>query len=264
MPTIVTPFTSITSPGRVSSQLPPVSAARSTITEPGRIFSTADAGISFGAGRPGIAAVVITRSKSGMRSASAACCCSLLLGRQLAGVAALGLLADDAEIEEGRAERLHLLADRRAHVEAGHHRAEAARGRDRLEAGNAGAEDERARRRDRSRGGRQHRQEPRQPVGADQNSLVSGDGGLRRERVHRLCPRRSRDRLHREGEHALLAELRDPLGLGQRLQECDEQLPGIQPRELVLRRRRDLDDRVDPAQASSVSSAPASAYAASG
>ena len=46
----------------VSSQLPPVSAARSTITEPGRIASTADAGISFGAGRPGIAAVVITAS----------------------------------------------------------------------------------------------------------------------------------------------------------------------------------------------------------
>ena len=77
-PTTVTPPTSTTSPGRVSSQLPPVSAARSTITEPGRIRSTAEAGISRGAGRPGIAAVVITMSKSGIRSSSASCwrCCS--------------------------------------------------------------------------------------------------------------------------------------------------------------------------------------------
>ena len=111
---IVTPPTSTTSPGCVSSQLPPVSAARSTITEPGRIFSTAEAGISLGAGRPGIAAVVITTSNSGIRSSSASCCALLLLGRQLAGVAALGLLADDAEVEEGRAERLHLLAHGRA------------------------------------------------------------------------------------------------------------------------------------------------------
>ena len=62
MPTIVTPPLSVTSPGRVSSQLPPVSAARSTITEPTRMRSTAAAGISFGAGRPGMSAVVITTS----------------------------------------------------------------------------------------------------------------------------------------------------------------------------------------------------------
>ena len=43
-PTSVTPSRSTTSPGSVSSQLPPVSAARSTITEPGRIARTADAG----------------------------------------------------------------------------------------------------------------------------------------------------------------------------------------------------------------------------
>src|SRR5690242_1709144 len=61
-PTMVTPSRSTTSPGSVSSQLPPVSAARSTITEPGRIFATAVAGIRRGAARPGISAVVITAS----------------------------------------------------------------------------------------------------------------------------------------------------------------------------------------------------------
>ena len=73
-PTIVTPPSENSSPGRVSSQLPPVSAARSTITEPGRIARTALAGISLGAARPGIAAVVITASNSGIRRASSSCC----------------------------------------------------------------------------------------------------------------------------------------------------------------------------------------------
>ena len=46
---------------------------------PGRMFATAEAGISLGAGRPGMSAVVMTTSKSGSRSSSAACwaaCCS--------------------------------------------------------------------------------------------------------------------------------------------------------------------------------------------
>ena len=61
-PTIVTPSRSTISPGTVSSQLPPVSAARSTITDPGRIRATAPAGISRGAARPGTSAVVIATS----------------------------------------------------------------------------------------------------------------------------------------------------------------------------------------------------------
>ena len=95
VPTIVTPLSTISSPGRVSSQLPPVSAARSTITEPARIARTASAVISFGAGRPGIAAVVITASNCGIRACSSACWAACCSARQLARVAALGLLADE-------------------------------------------------------------------------------------------------------------------------------------------------------------------------
>ena len=112
VPTIVTPPSTISSPGRVSSQLPPVSAARSTITDPGRMPRTASAVTSFGAGRPGIAAVVITTSKPGIRACSSACWAACCSGRQLPRVAALGLLALDAEVEERRAERLDLLAHR--------------------------------------------------------------------------------------------------------------------------------------------------------
>ncbi len=49
----------------MASQLPPCSAARSTTTEPGFIKSTISLGQSFGAGIPGISAVVITISISG-------------------------------------------------------------------------------------------------------------------------------------------------------------------------------------------------------
>ena len=70
----MTSWTTVTSPGVVSSQLPPVSPARSTITLPGRIPSTASAVTSFGAGRPGTSAVVITTSKPLIASVSACCC----------------------------------------------------------------------------------------------------------------------------------------------------------------------------------------------
>ena len=61
---IVTSCTTTVSPGFDSSQLPPVSAAQSTITEPARIAVTMSAVIRRGAGLPGICAVVTTRSTS--------------------------------------------------------------------------------------------------------------------------------------------------------------------------------------------------------
>ena len=59
---MVTPWLSMVRPGWVSSQLPPVSAARSTITLPGFMPATIAALMIFGAGRPGTAAVQTTTS----------------------------------------------------------------------------------------------------------------------------------------------------------------------------------------------------------
>jgi len=59
---IVTWPTCAVSPGCVSSQLPPPSADRSTITAPAFMPATCDLLMSFGDGRPGIAAVVMIRS----------------------------------------------------------------------------------------------------------------------------------------------------------------------------------------------------------
>ncbi len=50
------------SSARVSSTLPPLAAAMSTMTEPVRIPATVSAVISRGAGRPGMRAVVMTMS----------------------------------------------------------------------------------------------------------------------------------------------------------------------------------------------------------
>ena len=65
-PTMRTPRCSTTRPRSAHSQLPPVSTARSTTTEPGFIDSTIARVTSTGAGRPGISAVVMTMSCSRM------------------------------------------------------------------------------------------------------------------------------------------------------------------------------------------------------
>src|SRR5258706_1868491 len=62
VPMIVTPPTSTSLPAFVSSTLPPVSAARSTMTDPGRMPLTMSPVTSSGARRPGTAAVVMTTS----------------------------------------------------------------------------------------------------------------------------------------------------------------------------------------------------------
>jgi hypothetical protein len=61
---MVTPCLTTTLPGSVNSQLPPCSEAMSTITLPGFMDSTIAAVMSFGAGLPGINAVVMMMSTS--------------------------------------------------------------------------------------------------------------------------------------------------------------------------------------------------------
>ena len=208
---MVTPSRSTISPGTVSSQFPPASAATSTTTDPGRMRVTAAAGIRRGAGRPGTSAVVITASKSGIRSSSAACWLACSSDGELPRVAAGRLLAADAEVEEGRAEALDLLLHHGPHVERRHDRAQPPRGRDRLQAGHAGAEDEHLRRGHGAGGRHQEREELLQPVGGEQRRLVARHRALRGERVHRLSARDARDRLHRERDDAAA---REPLDAG--------------------------------------------------
>ena len=64
---IVTSYLTTVSPGTLSSQLPPCSPARSTITDPGRIALTVSALTSTGAGLPGTSAVVMMTSACSAR-----------------------------------------------------------------------------------------------------------------------------------------------------------------------------------------------------
>ena len=66
----------------VSAALPPLAAAMSTITEPLRMAAMVSSVISFGAGRPGISAVVMTmsaaRASSSYIAAVAASCSAVI------------------------------------------------------------------------------------------------------------------------------------------------------------------------------------------
>ena len=198
------------------------------MTEPGRIVCTAEAGMIFGAARPGHGGggddgieLADPRLERGLLRLH-------LLRRQLARVAALRLGAGDAEVEPVRAEALDLLADDGAHVEAGDDGAEPARGRDRLQARDACADDEHLRRRDRARRGHEHREEAGEMLGREERGLVAADRRLRRERVHRLRACDARDRLHRERGHAARREALDAGRVAERVEEPDEQLPVVQ------------------------------------
>ncbi len=198
MPTIVTPVATISSPGRSarSCRRSPRRGRRSPSRRASR--STAVAVISRGAGRPGTRAVVITTSKLGIRACSARLLRGLLLGRQLARVAALGLLAatprsrnvapsdSTCSLTAGRTSKADTTAPSRRAVAIACSPATPAPSTSTFAGG------------DRAGGGHQHREEPRHAVGRDQHGLVAGDRRLRGERVHRLRARDPRDRLHRE------------------------------------------------------------------
>ena len=97
--------------------MPPVSAARSTITLPGFMPATIAALMIFGAGRPGHGRGADDDVDGLQVFAEAALLLGALLLGELARVAALARGAD-AEVEELAAERFDLLARLRAHVEA--------------------------------------------------------------------------------------------------------------------------------------------------
>ena len=225
------------------------------MTDPGFMPSTASAVTSVGAWRPGTSAVVMTTSKLLDRVGQRLLLLRALLLGQLARVAALARRLD-AEVEPLRAERLHLLGDLGAHVVAGRPRAEPPGRRERLQPGDAAAEHEHLRGRDRARGGHQHRVEARRVLGAEQRRLVAGDVRLRRQRVHRLRAADPRDRLHRERRDLRVGERARRLGRRQRREEADQERAVAELADLLARRRRDLDDDVGAPRVADLSPRP--------
>ena len=136
-PTIVTPcLTTMSSPGRVSSQLPPRSAARSTITEPGAILRDHVFGHEHGrflAGdHRGRDDDVAFGDDLAQQLALALVERIVLRAGVTAGV--LGVLGLDGQLDEPAAQALDLFLGGRAQVVRRGDGAQPARRRDRLQA----------------------------------------------------------------------------------------------------------------------------------
>jgi hypothetical protein len=159
-------------------------------------------------------------------------------------VSAWRCVAEAFDLEELRSQRLDLLLDGGADVEGGDDGAEAARGGDRLQPGHAGAQHEHLRRRDRARRGHEHREEARHLGRGDQHGQVARDRRLRGQRVHRLCARDARDRLHRERGGARGRDRLRAATVGQRGQEADQHRLALEVGHLVVLRGRDLGHHV--------------------
>ena len=206
---------------------------------------TASAVISSGAGRPGIAAVVTITSCLAAFSAERVAHLRVLLVGERAGVAALALgVGDEVEFQRAAAERGDLLPGGAADVEAGDDRAEALGGGDRLQAGDAGAEDQHLGRRHGAGGGGHHPEEAARLAGGDQGRGVAGGGGLRGERVHRLGAGRARDRLHREAGDAGRGQRLVGLGRGPGREVADQDLARVEAADLLGGRGGDAEDDV--------------------
>ncbi len=211
------------------------------MTLPGFMPSTASAVTRRGAGRPGTKRGGDDHVEALDRVGQRLLLLGALVVGQLTRVAALagGL---DAEVQPLGAQRLDLLGRLGPHVVAGGLRAEPARGGQRLQPGDADAQDEHLGRRDRARRRHQHGVEPRRVVGAQQRGLVARDVGLRAQRVHRLRARDPRDRLHREGRRTGAGDRLQAVGVAARVEEPDQRRARAQVAQLPLGRRRDLDD----------------------
>ena len=190
---------------------------------PGRMFATAEAGISFGAGRPGH-----ERGRDHDVEVGHPLLERGLLLRPAARASAPAHSRPRSPRRWTPSSRNLAPSDSTCSFTAGPHvecrddGTEPPCGRDRLQARDAGAHHEHARGRDRARGGHQHREELRHPIGRDQHGLVPRDRRLGGEGVHGLGARDSGHRLHRERDHALALQPLDPLVIGERREEADE------------------------------------------
>ena len=144
----------------------------------------------------------------------------------------LGIASVERHLHETRAQALHLLLDGRPYVVRFHFRAQPTGSGDRLQAGNAGANDEDFGGGEGAGGRHQHRKHPGQRVGREQHSFVSSDGCHGRQRVHALRPGDPRHELHRQCRGAGLRDRADRVGRSERIGEADHRLAGPQQGEL--------------------------------
>ena len=191
--------------------------------------------ISRGAGRPGMSAVVMTMSCFLMCSATSAACFGLILLRHFLGVAAgclrrLEFLVLDRD--ELGAEALDLLLGRGPHIGRGDDGAEPARGRDRLQAGDAGAHDEDFRCRNGTGRGHHHRQRPAIFGGGVDDGAIAGKIGLARQHIHDLRAGDARQKLHGKADDAGLGHAAQRVLMAVWVHDGDDDRALLQARKL--------------------------------
>ena len=148
-------------------------------------------------------------------------------------------------VDELRSQALGLLRRLRAHVVRGDHGAQAPRGADGLEAGDADPEDQDVRGLGGAGGGRQQREIAPEGVRGDEDGLVAADVRLRGQGVHRLGPGQGpRDGVQADRGDAGGGQRLHQGRVQQRLQEADDGLAGAQPRDLGGHRLLDAQDDV--------------------
>ena len=228
MPTTVTPFSvTIVSSGTVRSQLPPRSAARSTITEPG--FIACDH-----VGRPQLRRRPAGDQGGGdddvdLRRELAELGELLLaeLGAGGRGIAAGGgpvLRLLELEEDELSAHGFDLLGHLRPDIEGIGHGAEAGRRTDGGQSGDAGAHHQHLGRRHLAGGGDLAGEEAAEVVAGLDHGAVAGDVGHGGERVHLLGARDARHHVHRNDGGALCPRLLQKLSVLRRPEERDQGL----------------------------------------
>ena len=230
----MTPDFSTTLSRSVSAQLPPCSAARSTITEPCAMPTTAPerdelrrrlAGDQRGRDDD-VRRLRVLRDER-------------LLGREvrvahLLGVAARALARLlELELDELRAQALDLLAHGRPRVERAHHRAQPPRRGDRGQARDARAEDQHLRRLHAPGRGHLPGEEAPEVVGRLDDRAVAGDVRHRRQRVQLLRARDARHGVHREHRHLARRQALDERLVLRRPDEADQRAARLQQVGLV-------------------------------
>src|ERR1019366_8647464 len=140
----------------------------------------------------------------------------------------------DGKLDKTSAETLHLLLRRGPLVVGRNHRAEAPRGRDRLQSSNAAADHEHAGRCDGSSRGGEHGEKAWVGIGCHQHRLVSANGAHRGQRVHALGARGTGHQLHGKRGDASVRDLLHDVRRTEGTLKSDEGLIAAKQRHILL------------------------------
>ena len=134
------------------------------------------------------------------------------------------------------------------HVGGGDLRAEAARGGDGLQAGDAGAHDENPGGGNRARRRHHHRHGLLEHRGGIDDGLVAGEVGLARQHVHRLRARDARHELHGEQRGVARGQRLQRAAVAVRIEHGDDERAGLQRRHVGGGGAADLQEDVGVTQ----------------